>query len=263
MSSEQGLIQQGYDYSPAQLDELSWALRFTPTVCMLGAIVGLTMREPLIHFFLSGLGMLPFWFPRAHPVDLFYNGVLRPLWDGVRLPPNPLPRRIACFMGGAMNLGIGLAFTYDAPNVAYAMGVLLVGLQIIVITTHFCMASWMYEMFLRLIGKWTTPISCQKAKALLASGGELVDVRNPEEYAREHLPGARNIPLDRIVTTLTGAEERAYILYCQSGLRSQRAAQTLKRRGLGEIYNLGAMASWDEASEVRGVVEPRGTSGTA
>ncbi|MEO2196463.1 MAG: rhodanese-like domain-containing protein [bacterium] len=112
-------------------------------------------------------------------------------------------------------------------------------------------------MFLRLIGKWTTPISYAKAKALVASGGELIDVRNPEEYAREHLPGARNIPLDQVVVRLTGAQERAYIFYCQSGLRSQRAAQTLKRRGLGKVYNLGAMARWDETPEVNAMVEPR------
>jgi hypothetical protein len=93
------LIQQGYDYTGRELSELSWALRFTPAVCMVGAIIGLITQQAPIHFVLAGIGIIPFWFPAAHPLDLLYNHGLRPFWNGVRLPPNPLPRRIACFMG--------------------------------------------------------------------------------------------------------------------------------------------------------------------
>ncbi len=98
------LFQQGYDYSPQELKTLVWGLRFTPLLCMLGALCGLYWQAPRLHFLLAALGMLPFWFPDKHPLDFFYNKAIRPLFNGVELPPNPLPRRIACFMGGSMNI---------------------------------------------------------------------------------------------------------------------------------------------------------------
>ena len=41
-ATQGALIQQGYDYSPEQLKELSWGLRFTPSICMAVAVA-----EPL------------------------------------------------------------------------------------------------------------------------------------------------------------------------------------------------------------------------
>ncbi len=235
------LIQQGYDYSPEQLTELSWALRFTPLVCMAVALVGLATRQPVIHFVLAATGMVPFWFPAAHPVDLFYNQVLRPLWGGVKLPPNPLPRRIACFMGGFMNLLIGLAFVAGRVPLAWVFGVVLVTLQLIVITTHFCMASWMYEMLLRALGRWVPLVPLDEARRLIAAGGELIDVREPHEFAQGHATGARNVPLAGVVDALADSRDRPLVLYCMTGLRSQRAAQMLRRAGFERVHNAGAM----------------------
>ncbi len=249
VSGASALVQQGYDYSPRQLEELSWGLRFTPAVCMALALVGLATRQPAIHFALAALGVLPFWFPAAHPVDLFYNRVLRPLWRGVALPPNPLPRRIACLMGGAMNLGIAAAFVAGKPPAAYALGAVLVALQLIVITTHFCVASWMYEGLLRTLGRWVPLVSVATARELLAAGGELIDVRSPEEFARGHLAGARNVPLERVAETLSGQRDRTLILYCMSGLRSQRAVQLLSRTGHERVHNLGAMTRLEHSRE--------------
>jgi len=246
-----GLLQQGYDYTAAELRELDWGLRFTPGVCMLGALVGLALREPAIHFALGALGILPFWFPAGHPVDLAYNHLLRPLWGGVRLPANPLPRRIACLMGGAMNVGIGLAFLQGAVVLAYVLGAVLIVLQLIVITTHFCLASWMYEGVLKLLGRWAAPVGVEQARSILSQGGTLVDVRSPEEFARGHLEGALNLPVETIGEQAEGLREERLVLYCRSGLRSQRAAQLLRRRGCREIHNLGAMSRWTSAQEPR------------
>ena len=241
---QKALTQQGYDYGTDELRRLDWGLRFTPTVCMLGAAYGLVTQQPMVHFVLAALGILPFWLPAWHPLDRFYNAVIRPLWKGVTLPPNPLPRRIACLMGGAMNIGIGVGFLYENLMVAYLFGFILVPLQLIVISTHFCVASWMYEGLLRALGRWTRPISGDEARALVAGHAVLVDVREPHEVAGGHLPDAVNIPLDQIGSRLHEIEGKTLILYCQSGLRSQKAAQTLKRRGLEEIHNLGAMSRW-------------------
>lgn len=236
------LVQQGYDYPAERLSELSWALRFTPSVCMAGAVVGLVLQAPAIHFALAALGIVPFWFPAWHPVDRFYNRWLRPLWNGVALPPNPLPRRIACLMGGAMNLGIGAAFMAQNPALAYGLGAMLIVLQLIVITTHFCVASWLYEGLLRLTGTWIPRIEIDEARRLLAAGAELIDVRSPAEFARGHLPAARNVPVERVVAALAGAEPRVRLLYCQSGMRSQHATHLLRRAGHLHCHNLGAMS---------------------
>ena len=59
------LFQQGYDYSPQELRELAWGLRFTPFVCMLGAVYGLATQQPTVYFLLAALGMLPFWGPQV------------------------------------------------------------------------------------------------------------------------------------------------------------------------------------------------------
>ena len=240
------LIQQGYDYTRRELSELSWALRFTPAICMVGAIVGLITQQAPVHFTLAAIGILPFWFPSAHPIDLLYNHLIRPLWNGVRLPPNPLPRRIACFMGGTMNIGIGIAFLQDSVIAAYALGGILFVLQLIVITIHFCMASWMYEGLLKLFGRWTEPVSLERGRNLLETGGILVDVRNPDEFARGHLSGARNVPLDLLTRSVDEPKERCLLPYCQSGLRSQRATQLLKRMGYTNVHNFGGMPRWGE-----------------
>ncbi len=237
------LIQQGYDYSPEQLHELSWGLRFTPLLCMLGAAYGLVTRNPDIHFAVAALGILPFWAPAWHPLDRIYNHLLRPIWKGVKLPPNPLQRRIACLMGGSMNIGIGIGFLSGNTVVAYAFGFILVPLQLVVISTHFCVAAWMFEGLMRLLGRWTPPISAERAHELAKEGARFIDVREPNEFAIGHLPDAVNLPLTTIEDHLEILRSGQSILYCQSGLRSQAAFARLHRLGL-DVHNLGAMTKY-------------------
>ena len=127
---------------------------------------------------------------------------------------DPLPRRIACFMGGTMNIGIGLAFLHGSSIAAYVLGGILFALQFIVISTHFCVASWMYEGVLRLFGRWTAPVSEERGMGLMETGGHLIDVRSPEEFARGHLSGARNSPLDSLANDFQEPKEQIFLLYC-------------------------------------------------
>jgi rhodanese-related sulfurtransferase len=242
---ERSLQQQGYDYTAAELTQLEWGLRFTPAVCMVGAIAGLVFQLPLLHFGLAALGIIPFWFPASHPVDRFYNSMLRPLWGGVALPANPLPRRIACLMGGVMNVAIGVSFVLDSPPAAYVFGAILVALQLIVITTHFCVASWIYEGLVRLVGRWERPITAEEARSVIAAGGQLIDVRTPQEFASGHIEGAVNLPVNSIGDHSDGLGGAPVVVYCRSGMRSQKARQVLTRAGVNEVHDLGAMSRWD------------------
>ncbi len=241
---QKSLRQQGYDYSPAELKELDWGLRFTPSICMALAIYGLATQQPLIHYLLAAIGILPFWFPASHPFDRFYNSVLRPLWRGVVLPPNPLPRRLACLIGGAMNIGIGVGFSVGSPLMAYVFGAILIPLQLIVISTHFCVASWLYEGVLRLVGRWAPTISVEQAQTLMDEGALLIDVRNPNEFAQGHLHDAVNMPLGSLTENPKDLEGQTAILYCKSGMRCQQATQILQKECTGSFYNFGAMSRW-------------------
>ena len=219
-------------------------LRFTLLLYMAIAIYGLCTQQPHIHFGLAALGILPFWFSSGHPLDLLYNYLIRPIIGAVKLPPNPLPRRIACVMGGSMNAFIGLAFVSQNPGITYILGGILITLQSTVITTHFCVGLWMYEDALKLLGRATKLVPIDQAREMINTGAQLVDVREPDEFAGGHLEGATNIPVDQVAQHLETFRENRSLLYCQSGLRCQRAIQIFRRYGIEDVHNLGAMSRW-------------------
>jgi rhodanese-related sulfurtransferase len=87
-----------------------------------------------------------------------------------------------------------------------------------------------------------------KAKALVAAGARLVDVRTPAEFGQKHIDGAVNLPVDTVGDHEAdlGAKDTALVLYCGSGARAARAATTLRAKGYTKVYELGAMSSWDK-----------------
>lgn len=85
-----------------------------------------------------------------------------------------------------------------------------------------------------------------RAKALVAAGAALIDVRTPREFDSGHLPRARNLPLDRLLTMpeAVGSKDRAVVVYCKTGTRSAAAARALRRAGYTTVVNLGPMFAW-------------------
>lgn len=84
------------------------------------------------------------------------------------------------------------------------------------------------------------------ARRLVAAGARLVDVRTPQEFATDHIPGAINIPvqdLERRMTELAG-KERPVVVYCRSGRRSASAARMLESAGYAAVHDLGSMTRW-------------------
>ncbi len=81
-------------------------------------------------------------------------------------------------------------------------------------------------------------------KQLLSSNAVVVDVRTPEEFRAGHLPGAVNIPLDRLQSHLSDLKKRntPVIAVCRSGARSQAATEILQKNGI-EAYNGGSWTS--------------------
>ena len=71
----------------------------------------------------------------------------------------------------------------------------------------------------------------------------ILDVRTPEEFSQNHVPGAINIPLDQITDRLDEIEsmKSPIIAYCRSGNRSEMATSILKQHGY-EAYNGGGLS---------------------
>ena len=240
---QRSLFQQGFQrYSPAELKQLEWGLRFTPAACSLLAAYGLFTQQPMILFAVAVLGMWAFILPAAHPMDLIYNHLIRPLFGTVKLPANPFQRRLACLSAGLMNIAAGMLFIFELPLVATVVGVSLLVLQAIVIFTHFCTLSWMYEGVMRLLGKWHTPLDESSAKTMLKSGAKLIDVRSQNEFAKDSIAGAINFPLEDIQHYLEHLKEETCLLFCNSGTRSHIAAEKLKALGITDIHNLGDLS---------------------
>ncbi|CAM3955477.1 rhodanese-like domain-containing protein [Lederbergia lenta] len=75
---------------------------------------------------------------------------------------------------------------------------------------------------------------------------QLIDVREPNEYEGGHILGARNIPMSQLKTRMKEIRpDKPVYLYCQSGMRSGRAAQMLKKKGYNDLYHLeGGFKKW-------------------
>jgi len=74
----------------------------------------------------------------------------------------------------------------------------------------------------------------------------LLDVREPEEFAREHVPGAVNVPQADLATRLDEIpRDRPILTICQSGSRSLRSAQFLHQQGYQNVATVvGGTRAW-------------------
>ncbi len=103
-------------------------------------------------------------------------------------------------------------------------------------------------------------ISSERAKEIVSSRQldqfQLLDVRQPGEYAKGHLPGALLIPLGELAERSAELDQdKKVIVYCRSGVRSKTACQILTRLGLDKVFNMeGGIASY-RGEKVEGNIE--------
>jgi len=76
----------------------------------------------------------------------------------------------------------------------------------------------------------------------------VIDVREPEEYAAGHVPGARLVPMGAISGQLDElpADVPVYVI-CASGNRSLSVAQQLAKHGIDAWSVAGGTGAWAEA----------------
>ena len=83
------------------------------------------------------------------------------------------------------------------------------------------------------------------------NSGELkiVDVREPWEYARDHIPSAKLTPLGQIIARpqeVITADNVVFV--CEVGQRSAVAAELAAAAGMQHVFNLeGGMQAWRNA----------------
>jgi hydroxyacylglutathione hydrolase len=79
----------------------------------------------------------------------------------------------------------------------------------------------------------------------------LLDVREPEEFAQGHIPGAINLPQADLATRLPelSSEQPIYVV-CLGGFRSRRATQFLMQRGFTDVVSVkGGTDAWQTAEK--------------
>lgn len=74
----------------------------------------------------------------------------------------------------------------------------------------------------------------------------LIDVREPHEFAVEHIPGAVLIPLGELENRLSELPQGdLLVMQCRSGQRSARACALLRSHGFDRVINLkGGILDW-------------------
>jgi rhodanese-related sulfurtransferase len=77
------------------------------------------------------------------------------------------------------------------------------------------------------------------------AGAVLLDVREDDEWAAGHAPGAVHLPLSRVGMSLARFQNQEVLTVCRSGGRSLRAAKQLADAGIDVHKVRGGMTSWE------------------
>ena len=80
----------------------------------------------------------------------------------------------------------------------------------------------------------------------------VIDVCEPDEFARGHVIGSKNLPLGQLEDKLGQVvknKSTQVIMVCQVGARSSRAAATARKLGYDNVQSLsGGLKAWAAAS---------------
>jgi adenylyltransferase/sulfurtransferase len=99
-------------------------------------------------------------------------------------------------------------------------------------------------------------VTASDLKAEMDAGEDiqLIDVRQPDEYAFARIEGAKLIPLGEIISRMNEIDPaRNTVVHCKMGGRSARAIEALQRAGfVGRLRNLrGGITAWSNDVDPR------------
>jgi rhodanese-related sulfurtransferase len=88
-------------------------------------------------------------------------------------------------------------------------------------------------------------VSVHDLKAALDEGAAVIDVREPEEYADGHVPGAALVPLTSVPQRLADLPDASPLyVVCAVGGRSAQAVAFLTSRGYDAVNVDGGTRDW-------------------
>lgn len=105
--------------------------------------------------------------------------------------------------------------------------------------------SKMFSSFFKPVPRW----DMAKAKAFIdqhpADAYSLIDVRQPDEYAEHHLPGAVSIPLSELGQRIDEIPpNKPTLVYCRGGGRAENGVMVLTEAGRKDVHNIGGILAW-------------------
>ncbi|MDC0535981.1 rhodanese family protein [Francisellaceae bacterium] len=78
---------------------------------------------------------------------------------------------------------------------------------------------------------------------------KIVDIRNPDEFARESIKSAQNIPSDKLDECVLDKDDMV-IFHCQAGNRTKQNHAKIEKLGLKKAYIMeGGILAWKKASQ--------------
>ena len=90
-------------------------------------------------------------------------------------------------------------------------------------------------------------IDAAQAKRLIDEGAILVDIREADERAREHVQGSHHNALSRL-SAIDSAKSKAVVFHCRSGARTAANAGRLAQAAGCDVYLLqGGIEAWKKA----------------
>jgi len=88
-----------------------------------------------------------------------------------------------------------------------------------------------------------TNLTCDDIRQNMQTGATLLDVRTSDEFQRDALPHAENIPL--AILPLLAVErldkDDQVLVYCQAGARAVMAEKILAGLGFTNVINIGGV----------------------
>ncbi len=98
------------------------------------------------------------------------------------------------------------------------------------------------------LGPRVPRIAAREAQEKLKAGAVMIDVRTPLERKMNKIPGSQGMPLAELARRWESLpKDKPIICQCESGSRSQQAAEFLAQKGF-EVYNLaGGISAWQAA----------------
>lgn len=98
-------------------------------------------------------------------------------------------------------------------------------------------------------------VNVNEADAAISMADVVLDVREPEEFAAGHLPGAVNIPRGLLEFKIAeipqmNSSQSHIVMYCKTDGRCALAAKTLQEMGYEQVKSLeGGFMAWVAAGK--------------